>query len=480
LIRIIYLFNNQPHLISYDTENGIVCYDQVASSGKSLNKRWCETWSLGFTSIKSFKLGASTIILSYKIRDGTFHMDKVLPTGRGISSFKRDHWSAGYTSIVPFILNNVPHLLSYKSEDGHMEIDSVSLNGDLFTKKETEWSAGWSIIVSYDKNNPSHILSYEAATGIVHFDEIDPTQERGVRFMKKFKWSPGWTSIAPFQLDNRPHIVSYETSSGIVHFDEIDLERERGVRFINKTKWSTDWIELLPFNLGNRPHILSYKFNGQVDIDEIVSEGGDTRNTFTRPPFNIPAAPCQPLPAGTSFPLMDISNEGLSLLERIEGKASLAPSSQRVTGDEFGLYNDSKNHCTKGIGHLEHEGPCTANDINNYNTRFPGGMSREQALDLLRLDLVRFVNVVNNNIRVQLTQEQFDALVVFAFNVGEGNPPPTTRPGFRGSNLLRLINQGSCDPATILKDGFLGFTSGGELTSRRCIEANLFNNGVYR
>jgi lysozyme len=44
---------------------------------------------------------------------------------------------------------------------------------------------------------------------------------------------------------------------------------------------------------------------------------------------------------------------------------------------------------------------------------------------------------VNESVTVPLNQNQFDALVSFSFNVGDN--------AFRGSTLLKLLNQGQYD-----------------------------------
>lgn len=59
-------------------------------------------------------------------------------------------------------------------------------------------------------------------------------------------------------------------------------------------------------------------------------------------------------------------------------------------------------------------------------------ITKEQSRELLKSDLVRFESSVNRNVKVNLTQNKFDALVSFAFNVGTGN--------FETSTLLKKIN----------------------------------------
>ena len=61
-------------------------------------------------------------------------------------------------------------------------------------------------------------------------------------------------------------------------------------------------------------------------------------------------------------------------------------------------------------------------------------VTKEQALELLASDVKWAVAAVNQSISVALTQKQFDALVSFCFNVGEG--------AFKSSTLVKRINAG--------------------------------------
>lgn len=72
-------------------------------------------------------------------------------------------------------------------------------------------------------------------------------------------------------------------------------------------------------------------------------------------------------------------------------------------------------------------------------------INRVQATALLKKDLVRFENVVNKLVKSNISQKQFDALVIFAFNCGEG--------GFASSTLLKKVNINPNDPT--IKDEFL-------------------------
>jgi lysozyme len=118
---------------------------------------------------------------------------------------------------------------------------------------------------------------------------------------------------------------------------------------------------------------------------------------------------------------MHVSQRGLDLIARFEGTVLHA-------------YNDPANHCTVGVGHLLHRGPCTSDDYNRYGTRDRPKMTQEQAFQVLRLDVARFESTVERNVTVPLNQNEFDALVSFAFNVGAL--------AFQQSTLLRLLNDG--------------------------------------
>ena len=105
------------------------------------------------------------------------------------------------------------------------------------------------------------------------------------------------------------------------------------------------------------------------------------------------------------------------------------------------------------------------------------GITEEEALVLLDQELQRFQSAINGFVdkySLQLQQHQFDALVMFSYNCGEGWTSETTgyfnnavRNGATGTEFIYAL----C----------LWSSAGGEfiLTKRRMSEANMYLNGVY-
>jgi lysozyme len=98
-------------------------------------------------------------------------------------------------------------------------------------------------------------------------------------------------------------------------------------------------------------------------------------------------------------------------------------------------------------------------------------ITEAQGEALLQADLRKFEAGVDKLVTVTLTQEQFDALVSFSYNLGLGN--------FGSSTLLKLVNAGRFDLA---KDQFIRWNKAGGkvldgLTKRRQAEATLFSTG---
>lgn len=101
----------------------------------------------------------------------------------------------------------------------------------------------------------------------------------------------------------------------------------------------------------------------------------------------------------------------------------------------------------------------------------PNGISLDAAERLLLADCDGFERAVNEAVKVPITQNQFDALVSFAFNLGGG--------ALRRSNLLRKLNAGDYQGAAAEFQNWV--KSNGQvlpgLVRRRKAEAELFLKG---
>lgn len=144
---------------------------------------------------------------------------------------------------------------------------------------------------------------------------------------------------------------------------------------------------------------------------------------------------------------MKISKNGLELIKQFEGLRLKA-------------YDDGVGVWTIGIGTTRYNGVTKVkrSDV----------ITEEQAVAYLLYDVSRFESAVNRLVKVPVTQNQFDALVSFTYNLGEGS--------FSASTLLRKLN--ARDYAGAAKEFLRWDKAGGKvmkgLTRRRKAEHDLF------
>ena len=116
--------------------------------------------------------------------------------------------------------------------------------------------------------------------------------------------------------------------------------------------------------------------------------------------------------------------------------------------------------------------------IGHGNTYYPDGkrvtlldkdITKQEAFDMFKEVANRFAKRVNTLVTSNINQNQFNALVSFAYNVGTGN--------FSSSTLLKKVNKNPDD--LTIKDEFLRWNKAGGkvlngLTNRRNEEADLY------
>jgi lysozyme len=125
-------------------------------------------------------------------------------------------------------------------------------------------------------------------------------------------------------------------------------------------------------------------------------------------------------------------------------------------GCELQAYKDATGIPTIGYGH-------TGTDVRLGQT-----ITQAQADAYLAADLTSAASSVANMVRVQLTPNQFAALVSFAYNVGAG--------ALMGSTLLRCVNAGNFTAAAAQFGVWIhaGAQTLPGLVRRRAAEAALF------
>lgn len=148
---------------------------------------------------------------------------------------------------------------------------------------------------------------------------------------------------------------------------------------------------------------------------------------------------------------METSKAGLELIKSFEGLRLEAYPDPGTGGEPW----------TIGYGHTGGVKPGTK-------------ITKENAEQLLKLDLDRFERAVDKLITVPLTQNEFDALVSFTFNVGEG--------ALEDSTLRKRLNKGE-PKATVLKEELPRWNKGGSgvmegLVRRRAAEVKLATEQV--
>jgi lysozyme len=155
--------------------------------------------------------------------------------------------------------------------------------------------------------------------------------------------------------------------------------------------------------------------------------------------------------------------------------ASLSPAGARFIAGFEGfrskLYNDPSpaRNATVGFGHMVHAGPITGKEPQEFRR----GITKERGLELLRADAGASAKAVKRAVNVPLNQPQFDALVSFTFNLGEGN--------LQQSTLLKKLNAGqyTAVPQELKKWVKASGATLPGLVKRRNAEGVLFSSGKY-
>lgn len=148
---------------------------------------------------------------------------------------------------------------------------------------------------------------------------------------------------------------------------------------------------------------------------------------------------------------MQVSEQGLKLLIQLEGGARLKAYKA----------HPNEKYLTIGIGHY-------GKDVTQDMT-----ITNEQAIELFKKDISKREETLNSYIKTQVSQNQFDALFIFMYNVGET--------ALKNSTLLRYVNVGKFESASNEFEKWnkvSGVVVRG-LTNRQRITKRVFVNGIY-
>ena len=110
---------------------------------------------------------------------------------------------------------------------------------------------------------------------------------------------------------------------------------------------------------------------------------------------------------------MSVSNKGVDLICEFEGKRLAA-------------YDDGVGVWTIGFGTIKYP--------DGNRVKKGDACTLEQAKEYMRHDLIEFEHTVNSSVKVPLNQNQFDALVSLAYNIGSN--------AFKSSTLVKKLNTG--------------------------------------
>lgn len=176
---------------------------------------------------------------------------------------------------------------------------------------------------------------------------------------------------------------------------------------------------------------------------------------------------------------LKISSRGVDLIKRFEGFRLKA-------------YNDNKGFCTIGCGLLLAKQTCesikASPGFKNPDYQINGvtrdeilhGMTENRVGYFFNKKIIEAERVVKRNVLVKLHQNEFDALVSLAYNLGSLGKAP---------KLLRYLNSASSKLTSaererayyMASEEFRDITDGGDegLYNRRLAEIGVFRKGLY-
>jgi len=162
--------------------------------------------------------------------------------------------------------------------------------------------------------------------------------------------------------------------------------------------------------------------------------------------------------------IYNLSTKAADLLQAIETLAT-KPYDDQTALD----ITDWVSGATIGYGHL-----ISKSDWPKYKD----GFTKADAVNLFNADLAPFVSTIKSKVTATITQNEFDAMVILAFNIGQK--------GFSDSSALKMINDpGAKTTYSTLESAWKAWNkSNGSinngLVNRRNSEWNIYTKGIYQ
>ncbi len=162
--------------------------------------------------------------------------------------------------------------------------------------------------------------------------------------------------------------------------------------------------------------------------------------------------------------IFSFSTKGIDLLKSIEKLATTPYDDQ--TGKDITEWVEG---ATIGYGHL----------ISSAEwSKYKGGITRDEAIHLFNDDLIPYVNTVKTKVTASITQNEFDAMVILAFNIGQK--------AFAHSSILKMVNNPSVKTTyKNLEDAWKAWNKSQDvinsgLINRRQAEWDIYSKGIYQ
>lgn len=231
-------------------------------------------------------------------------------------------------------------------------------------------------------------------------------------------------------------------------------------KLLNAQKIPGEVIQLkVDGKMGNKTissiEVFQKKILKMVHPDGRVDPNGRTFNKLVM---------CASRPGAKSASAFGLSPKGINLLKSIEQLATKPYDDQ--TGKDISAWVKGG---TIGYGHL-----ISAAEWSQYKN----GITEAQALSLFSTDLKPYVNTVKTKVTASITQNEFDAMVILAFNIGQV--------AFANSSVLKMVNNPNAktsyknlEAAWKAWNKSQGVANKG-LTNRRQSEWNIYTKGVYQ